>query len=81
MRVRQRYDNVLLELKDSVYVTFESEVAAKAALASPPLVLGSSSVRMTVMLKSEYDRRNKVRIIASLLQILLGGQLADLRYG
>lgn len=59
MRVRQRYDKALLELKDSVYVTFETQAAANAAVASPPKALGGSS-RMIVMLKNEYDKRNQV---------------------
>eukprot|EP00884_Botryococcus_braunii_P004544 jgi/Botrbrau1/14090/Bobra.182_3s0036.1 len=59
IRVRQRYDKALLELKDSVYVTFETKTAANAAVLSPPRIPGSSN-RMIIMLKAEYEKRNQL---------------------
>jgi hypothetical protein len=61
VRTRQRFDKALLELKDSVYITFETEAAARAAVASPPLAPGASTSRMVVLLRADYERRNQVK--------------------
>jgi hypothetical protein len=43
--------------RGSVFVTFADPACARTAASNPPLQLGSSSERLLVMLRPDYDRK------------------------
>lgn len=45
--------------RGSVYVEFEHEASASRAVANPPMQLGSSSQRLHVMFKSDYQQQKR----------------------
>ena len=59
IRVRLRFQQSNLQQKDSVYIEFEKSADADAAVASPPLQLGSYSERLECLHKRDYEQQQR----------------------
>lgn len=59
IRVRLRFQQSNLQQKDSVYIEFADAAGANAAIADPPLQLGSTSNRFECMHKEDYAQQQQ----------------------